>query len=309
MESFVGIDISRDHLDIALWPSSSSQRFANTGPGIDELIAKLVDLKPTLVVYEPMGPMGRRLVDALAEAGIQSAAINPWRIRSFARAMSRRSKTDRLDAITIAEFAATIRPTASKAPNQEEYELHDLVGRRRQIAEMMRDDKIRRAHAGSDEAVYSADVHLEWLKKESGRLDDLIDEAIEARSDWSHKRALLMTFKGVGPVASAALVADLPELGLLTRREIASLAGLAPMPWESGQSSGRRRIKGGRKRVRTALFMCTISAVGSNPRIKSYFKSLRERGKTSKVAFVASMRKILITLNAMVRDDRPWTPE
>ncbi|WP_193171268.1 IS110 family RNA-guided transposase [Nisaea nitritireducens] len=308
MEQFVGIDISRDNLDVAVWPESEFQRFANSSDGIEELVAKLLELNPTLVVYEPMGPMGRRVVAAMSAAGIPSAGINPWRIRSFARAMSRRSKTDRLDAITIAEFAGTMRPTATEAPNKQELELHDLVGRRRQMSEMNRDEKIRKAHAGSEEAELSIDLHLEWIGKEIARIDTLIDNAIEQRLDWSQKRALLMTFKGIGPVVSAVLVADLPELGLLGRGQIASLVGLAPMPWESGLAVGRRRIKGGRKRVRNALFICSMSAVARNSKMREYFKRLREKGKPPKVARVAVMRKILIILNSMMRDGQAWDP-
>lgn len=308
MEHFAGIDISRDHLDLAIWPSSEVTRFSNTDDGIAQLVASLESLEPTIVAYEPMGPMSRPLVDALAGAGLTAAAVNPYRIRSFARAVSRLSKTDRLDAITIAEFAGTIRPTPTVAPNKEEKELHDLVGRRRQLTEILRDEKIRIAHADSEDAVSSIERHQEWVVSEMRQIDELIDQTIESRLDWSEKRALLMTFNGVGPVVSAALVADLPELGLLDRGKIASLVGLAPIASESGTKIGTRRIKGGRRRVRNALFMCSVATMRSNEKLKTYYWKLRDSGKPPKVARVAVMRKMLVMLNAMVRDHATWDP-
>lgn len=305
-ETFFGIDISKDHLDIAAFPGEVTRRFANTTEGIAELIDVMSEASPTLVAYEPMGPMGRKLIEALAAANIPAAAINPLRIRNFARALNRIAKTDRLDSLTIAEFAATMRPMTTRAPLKDELELHDLVGRRRQLALIIRDEKTRRAHAGSDETVFSCHRILKALKEEATFIDHQINEKIDSRLEWKEKRALLETFKGVGPVASSTLVADLPELGLLDAKKIASLVGLAPMTHESGEAGRRRRIKGGRSHVRSALFMAAIAAIRTNKTIKDGYWRLREANKPSKVAHVAAMRRILVILNAMARDGEPW---
>lgn len=302
---YVGIDISRDKLDPALHTGESWEE-EYTGPGVERLVTRLRELGPALIVLEATGGLERDLVAALAAASLPVVVINPRRVRAFAQAEGCLAKTDRIDARLLARFAAAIRPQARPLPEAERSELEALVTRRRQLLEMLTAEKHRLTRAPRT-ARPSLERHIAYLESEAEALSQEIQQRIEQSPLWSSTAALLCSTPGVGPTTASTLIAQVPELGRLKASQIALLLGVAPIPQDSGIKRGTRRIQGGRTAVRNVLYMAARSAVRFNPVLRAVYHRLLEAGKPRKVALVACMRKLIIILNAMVRDQRPWT--
>ena len=308
MEHFVGIDVSKDRLDVHLRPSGESFAVARAGEALAELVERLRDLAPALVVIEATGGYETVVASALAAAHVPLAVVNPRQIRDFARATGKLAKTDRIDAAAIAHFAAAVRPPARPIADAEAQALGELVARRRQVIEMIVAETNRRRIAAQRRVIKAIERHLALLQAELSELDGDIDQAIRHSPAWQADADLLVSVPGIGPATLRTLIAELPELGRLTRRKIAALVGVAPINRDSGTRRGRRAIAGGRPAVRAALFMAALVASRKNPVIAPYYAKLRAAGKTGKQALVACMRKLVVILNAILRDRKPWQP-
>jgi transposase len=306
-EIFIGIDVSKAHLDIALHEPARAWQVANGEAGITTLIPQLQALAPTLIVLEASGGLELVLVAELAAAHLPVVVTNPRRVRNFARATGRLAKTDRLDAQMLAHFAAALRPEIRPLPSADEEQLTALLTRRRQIVDMLTVEQ-NRLHTVRRSMRPDIEAHLQWLRTNLAKLDAEIDDFIHGSPLWSDKDALLQSVPGVGAVTASTMVALLPELGHLNRQEIAALVGLAPIAKESGKKRGKRRIFGGRAPVRSVLYMAALSASKHNPVIKRFYEHLLAQGKEKKLALTACMRKLLVILNAMLRTNQPWQP-
>jgi transposase len=302
--TFVGIDVSKDRLDVYILPQGESLSLAHDDAALQTLCERLAG-QACLVVLEATGGLQDRAAVTLAAAGLQVAVVNPRQVRNFAKATGRLAKTDRLDAAAIAAFANAVRPEPRPLPDAERRDLMDLVARRRQLVEMRATEKIRRSQlamplrAGLDE-------HVAWLTKAVDGLDDEIGGALRKSRLWRSEDDLLASVPGLGPITRATLLAKLPELGQLDRRQIAALVGVAPFNRDSGAFRGRRVIQGGRADVRAILYMATLTAVRCNPALRSFHQRLRKVGKPPKVALVACMRKFLTIINALMRTKSQW---
>ena len=306
---FVGLDVSKDHLDGHLRPSGESFRLGNDPAGLAALVERLRPRGVALVVLEASGGLERPAVAALLAAGLPVVVVNPRQARDFARALNRLAKTDAVDAAVLAEFADRVRPAVRPLPDAAARALADLFARRRQLVEMLAAER-NRLHAAADRRVRrSLEEHVRWLERRLAGLDGELGGLIEASPAWRVKDELLRGVPGVGPVVSRALLAELPELGALSRQQVAALAGLAPRNRDSGRQRGRRTIGGGRAGVRSALYLAALSAARYNPLIRPLYRRLREAGKAAKVALIACARKLLTVLNAMLRDNQPWNPQ
>lgn len=303
---FVGIDVSKAHLDVHLRPLDDSFRVAHDDAGFVTLIARVRPLTPTVVVLEATGGYEVAVAAALAGAGLPVAVVNPRQIRDFARATGQLAKTDALDARVIALFAEAVRPVPRPVPDEQARALGELVARRRQVVDMLGAEQNRRHLLRDRRLRRHLDAHIAWLEKALGRLDADLTTLIRSTPMWREADALLRSVPGVGPVTACTLIADLPELGHLDRRRIAALAGLAPIAHDSGAFRGRRMIYGGRAHIRRVLYMATVAAIKFNPVIRVFFQRLVVAGRPGKVALTAAMRKLLTILNAMLRDRRPW---
>jgi len=301
---FVGIDVSKDHLDVASRPAGTVERFGNDAAGIAQLSEQLRRLAPKLVVLEATGGYEARVAAELALVA-PTAVINPKQVRDFARAIGQAAKTDALDAELLAHFGEAVRPEVRPLRDEQTRELTDLVLRRRQLVEMIVAETNREQRAQSAVRVRIR-KHLAWLRKEVSRIDDDIDTMIKQSPVWRANEELLRSAKGVGPILASTLLGRLPELGKLNRQEIAALAGIAPINHDSGQHRGKRSIRGGRADVRTVLYMATVNAVRHNPSLRGFYQRLVAAGKPKKVAIVAAMRKFLTILNAMMRDGKKY---
>ena len=308
MEHFVGIDVAKDRLDVHLRPSGESFTVTRDGEGLVQLVDRLQRLAPRLVVMEATGGYETIVASAVAAAHLPLAVVNPRQIRDFARATGKLAKTDAIDAAAIAHFAEAIRPPARPIAEPEAQALGELVARRRQVIEMMVAERNRRRRVTQRRVVRGIDRHLELLQTELSELDRDIDGAIRGSPAWQADADLLASVPGVGPVTLRTLIAELPELGRLDRRKIAALVGVAPINRDSGSMRGRRSIAGGRPAVRTALFMAALVASKKNPVIAPYYAKLRAAGKTGKQALTACIRKLVVILNAILRDRKPWQP-
>jgi transposase len=306
MEHFVGIDVSKDRLDVHLRPCGESFAVARDGEALAGLVERLRALAPALVVLEATGGYETVVASALGAAQLPLAVVNPRQIRDFARATGKLAKTDRLDAAAIAHFAEAIRPPVRPIADAEAQALGELVARRRQVIEMIVAETNRRRRASHRRVVRAIERHLAMLQGELCELEGDIDGAIRNSPAWQADAELLISVPGVGPATLRTLIAELPELGHLTRRKIAALVGLAPINRDSGTLRGRRTIAGGRSAVRAALFMPAMVASKKNPVIAPYYEKLRAAGKTAKQALTACMRKLLVILNAILRDRKPW---
>jgi transposase len=304
---FVGIDVSKLHLDVAVRPSREAWRVENEEQGIASLVERLRTIQPTLIVMEATGGYEMAVATALALAALPVAVVNPRQVREFARATGTLAKTDRIDAGVLARFAESIRPTPRPLPDEQMRHLEGLVARRRQVVEMLTAERNRFQQA-SPALREKIDRHIAWLQEELKALEKDLDDTIQQSPLWREKDNLLRTVPGVGPTVARVLVADLPELGTLNRKRIAALAGVAPLNRDSGQYRGKRVVWGGRAQVRTALYMATMSGIRFNPVIRRFYQRLCEAGKLPKVALIACMRKLLTILNAMVRENKPWDP-
>jgi transposase len=305
-EPYVGVDVSKGHLDVALLPSGESFVVANDQEGLEELLRRLEDPRPILVVLEASGGFERPLAAALAASEIAVAVVNPRQTRDFARATGKLAKTDRLDAKVLARFAEAVRPIPRKLPDAEAREFSAILARRRQLIQMMIAEKNRLGASSSRAVGGRIEAHIRWLEKELGRTDRDLDEAIENNPTFKENEALLRSVPGVGPVLCRTLLAELPELGSLSPRELSALVGVAPLNRDSGTLRGRRTVWGGRARVRETLYMGALIASRFNPAIKEFYERLVAAGKPKKVALVACMRKLLVILNAVLRDRTPW---
>ena len=306
-ETFVGIDVAMEHLDVAVAPGGAAWRVGNDPAGIAGLAERLAALAPALVVLEASGGHEAAAAAELALAGLPVAVVNPRRVRAFAGADGQLAKTDALDAALLARFAERMRPEPRPLPDEAARELKALVGRRRDLVGMQTAERQRRRPATAAVGARIA-AHLDWLRAELAALERDIAAAVAASPLWHATATLLATVPGVGAVVAATLVAELPELGTLSRQEIAALVGVAPLNRDSGAFRGRRSTWGGRAPVRAAMFMATVAAVRCNPVIKAFHERLRAAGKPGKVVMVACLHKLLTILNAMARDGRPWAP-
>ena len=302
---FVGIDVSKATLDVAVRPSGTAWSVANDSAGIDALVQRIAVLSPALVVLEATGRYEAPCAAALAAAGVPVAVVNPRQVRDFAKATGRLAKTDFLDAAVLALFAERVRPEPRALPDAESEALMAILARRRQLIQMLVAEK-NRAHVAAPAVQKSLKKHVRWLERELAGVDDDLQASIRESAVWRAKDDLLRGVPGVGRVLATTLLADLPELGQLNRREIAALVGVAPLNRDSGAFRGQRSIWGGRATVRTALYMGALAAVRSNPPIKAFYERLVESGKPKKVALTACMRKLLVTCNAMVQDGAAW---
>jgi transposase len=308
--TFVGIDVSKAHLDSAIRPGTkAAARDTNDPAGIAALVSRLKPINPTLVVVEATGGLELPLVAALQVAKISVAAINPRQARDFAKASGQLAKTDRIDAEVLAHFAEAIRPDARPLPSDEVRALDALLSRRQQLLEM-RVMESNRLGSCSDPTVRAGlERHLSWLESEVADADGRLSEAVKASPAWKEKDELLQSIPGLGPVSSLTLLAALPELGSLEGGKIAALVGLAPFADDSGQRRGGRHVRGGRAAVRRVLYLAALSAVRHNPALKAFRDRLSARGKKPKVILTAVARKLLVIANAVIRTGLPWDPQ
>lgn len=304
---FVGIDVSKDRLDVAALPSAEVWSLKHDASGVEELVQKLRELQPESVIVEATGGLERTLVATLAGASLPIAVVNPRQVRDFAKAMGQLAKTDSIDASILALFGQRVRPELRVLPDEDTQALEALLVRRRQILEMLVAENNRVALA-SPPIAKDLKAHIRFLEKRLDSVDTEIDTAIKNSPVWRTKDKLLRSVPGVGPVLSRTLLAELPELGRLTNNQISKLVGVAPLNRDSGRFRGTRRIWGGRASVRSVLYMAAFSATRWNPVIRAYYERLTGAGKAHKVALVACMRKLLITLNSMASSGQSWAP-
>jgi len=302
----IGIDVSKDRLDIAVHESGETFHCHNRSQAFADLIERLRGLSPTLIVLEASGGYEQEVLFALLAAGLPAALVNPRQTHNFAKAMGYLAKTDCIDARILAHFAAAVRPRLTEAPSPARLALTELVSRRQALVEMLVAEKNRLRLTRTQPARGHIERHIQWLKAQLDDMDRELRTWIAQSEVWRELDRLIESVPGVGGIAAATLLALLPELGRLNRREIAALAGVAPFNHDSGKHRGARRIAGGRTAVRTTLYMCAVAGVRCNPMLKAFYARLKAQGKPSKVALTACIRKLLVTLNAIVRDRRPW---
>lgn len=303
---YVGMDVSKATIDVCVSDGEVWQ-VANDNRSMDELCSRIASLGPTLVVLEATGGYELRAAGALAAARLPVAVVNPRQVRSYARSVGQLAKTDRIDARILARFAAAVRPEPRPLPDAETRELEALITRRRQVVGMITAEQ-NRLDLAAPITRKSIKTHIGWLRRLLAKVDADIEGMVRQSPLWRTKDDLLQSVPGIGDMTSRTLLALLPELGTLNRKQIAALAGVAPFNRDSGSQRGRRRVWGGRARVRTALYMAALAGTRWNPILKAFYAQLREAGKPAKVALVACMRKLLVIVNAMVRDGRAWDP-
>jgi len=305
-EPYVGIDVSKASLEVAVRPEGESWSAANTPQGITRVIQRLVQLHPALVVVESTGGLERPLVAELCFAHLPVALVNPGRVRDFAKSTGTLAKTDKLDARVLAHFAQAVKPAVVVLPSEQEQFLSALMTRRRQLVEMLTAEKNHLLSTPGTTRNW-VERNIASLEQQLAELNRDIDDFIRRNRAFHAKDQILRSAPGVGRITAAILLSDLPELGKLDRKRIAALVGVAPFNRDSGPRSGKRQVKGGRTTVRAVLYMATVCAVRFNPVLKAFYSRLLDHGKHKKVALVACMRKLLTFLNAMIRDSRPWT--
>jgi transposase len=302
----VGIDVSKDRLDVHLRPSDEAFAVARDGKGLEHLVERLAALDVSLVVLEATGGFETTVAAALAGARLPLAVVNPRQIRNFAKALGKLAKTDAIDAEVIALFAEKIRPQARAVATPDAQALGELVARRRQIVEMIGMEASRRRRASDKRLVKKIDRHVAFLEKELAEVDADIDTGVRASPAWREAEDILTSAPGVGPVTARTLIAELPELGALDRRKLAALVGVAPFNRDSGAWRGHRMIGGGRTSVRNTLYMAALVAIRHNPIVKQTYLRLTQRGRPKKVAIIACLRQLLTILNAMIRTKTAW---
>ena len=305
-QSFMGIDVSKDRLDVHVLPSGEAFAVARNGEGLAELNERLQPLAPAVIGVEATGGFERVVAASLASAGLPVAVVNPAQVRAFAQAMGKRAKTDPIDATVIARFIEATKPVVRPLPDEQTQALADLVARRRQIIQMMVAERQREKRTQVRRLQKSMRRIVSVLEKELNELDREIGDAVGGSPVWREKEDLLASVPGIGPTIARTLLAELPELGTLDRRQIAALAGLAPWTRQSGQWRGKSFIGGGRVSVRSALFMGALVATRFNPVLKAFHQRLIAAAKPKMVAVIAVARKLLTILNAILRDKQPW---
>ena len=303
-KTWVGVDVSKDTLDVHLLPQAMSLQVSNTQSGIQKLVDTLAPLAVSLVVLESTGGLERSLMAALHQATIPVAMVNPRKVKGLAISLGK-AKTDAIDAYLLALFAQTFQPPGQPARAVETQTLIDLVRRRRQLIQIQVAEKNRLSNAPESVRAYIK-AHLKQLKVHIDTLNQEIQTLTQSQADYQRKQEILLSVKGIGLVTAALCLAELPELGQLTEKQIARLVGVAPINRDSGKHKGKRMITGGRTNVRCGLYIATLVATRHNPVIKAFYQHLLDRGKLKKVAMVAAMRKLLVILNAMVRDNTTW---
>jgi len=304
--SYIGIDVSKDLLEMAVHGSDYHFRSPNKISAFPNLIAELISLRPAMIVVEATGGLEKPLVNALHGIGLPVVVINPRQVRDFAKSLGQFAKTDRLDARVLAHFGAAVKPPVRPLKSQEEQELDDLRRRRGQLVDMLADEKNRRTSAPTPKIREQIEEHIDWLKESIGKLDDQLKTLLKTSAHWQVKDQILQSTPGIGAVVSTALIAELPELGKLNRQEISKLVGVAPLNYDSGKKCGTRHIYGGRAGVRRILYMAAFNAIRYNPVIKEFFTRLTAQHKPYKVALTACMRKLLVILNTMVTSNSTW---
>jgi transposase len=302
---FVGIDVAKAQLDIALRPTGERWTISNEDTSIAALVTQLQTVSPTLIVLEATGGFQRAVVAALAAAGLPVVVANPRQTRDFAKATGQLAKTDALDARALAHFADAVRPTPRPLPAPQTEDLRALLARRRQLIAMRTAEQNRRGNV-SPRLRADIEAHIAWLNHRVAALDDDLDTTLRASPVWRERETLYRSVPGIGPVCARTLVLDLPELGTLSRQRIAALVGVAPFNRDSGTLRGTRTTWGGRAHVRATLYMSTLVAVRYNPALKAFYARLCTAGKAKKVALTACMRKLLTILNAMAKHQKPW---
>jgi transposase len=303
---FVGIDVSKDEVVVAVNSTGAAWTSATSPVGLDALVTRLHHESPTLIVLEASGGYELPVVAACTAAGLPVAVVNPRQVRAFARALGRTAKTDAIDAHVLAEFGARVQPEARPVPDAATQALAALVARRRQLLDMLTAERQRLPQARTPAVRRDLQQHIRWLERRVRDVDAELGGAIQASPVWRVRDDLLRTVPGIGPVVARTLLAELPELGHLDRRQIAALVGVAPFNRDSGRWRGRRTIWGGRSPVRGALFMAALVAAHRNAVLRVFYQRLRAAGKPPKVALVAVMRKLLTIINAMIRDTQRW---
>jgi transposase len=304
-EVFVGIDVSKARLDVCVLPDAVSFSLTNDEAGAEELVRQLAGLSPCLIVLEATGGLQNLVVAALRDRQLPVAVVNPRQARDFAKAMGKLAKSDRIDARVLADFAQRIKPELRPGKDESTQTLSALLARRRQLVEMLVAEKNRLATARK-EVRPDLKQHISWLENRLKKTNKDLDRAIKTSPAWKEKEDLLSSMPGVGPVLSRTLLSDLPELGRVNAKQIAALVGVAPLNRDSGSFHGHRQIWGGRSQVRAVLFMAATAAIRFNPVFKAFFQRLREAGKPYKVALTAVMRKMIVILNAMLKNQKTW---
>jgi transposase len=302
-ETYVGIDVSKDRLDVAVLGEEQEKQVDNSTQGIAPLVVWMLELQPKLIVVEATGGYQRAVVEALFWTGLVVAVVNPARVRQFARACGLLAKTDKLDAQVLAVFGQRVQPRRYMGKSEAEKQLSALLVRRKQVEEMLKAEQ-NRLRTTSPSLKSSVERIIAILKEEKKILDEQIRELMNEQKAWQEQTEILTSAPGVGMVTTATLLAELPELGKMDRKKIAALVGVAPMNYDSGKKRGYRKTKGGRTEVRNVLYMSTLVATRYNPLIRAQYQHLLNRGKEKKVALTACMRKFLTILNAMVRDQQ-----
>ena len=304
-EKFIGIDVSQSYLDVNVLPDDQTVQFANDEAGVAQLVKFIKSARPALAVMESTGGLETLAVSVLSAQQLPVVVVNPRQVRDFAKASGKLAKTDKIDAAVIAEFARALRPEVRPLKDEQTQLLSALNARRRQIVDMLTAEK-NRLHRAPVPNRKNITSHIRWLEKNLNDINKDIRKNIRKTPVWREKDDILQSFKGIGPATSASLLSDLPELGRLEGKKIAALVGVAPFNCDSGRYRGRRRVWGGRSQVRRILYMATLSAVRSNPAIRPFYDRLRQSGKSHKVALIACMRKILVIVNAMVKNQTYW---
>ena len=307
-KQWVGIDVCQKSLDVYIRPSSKLFQVTNDRVGIANLIQILIEIQPELIVLEATGGMEIDAAEKLTQAGLAVAVINPRQARDFAKATGQLAKTDAIDAKVLAHFADAIRPEVRQISDESSRQLEDLVQRRRQISDMITAEKNRR-RGKTNLVKASIDEHIKWLEEQLKEIELQIKSAIAVNQDWKQKMDLLTSVPGVGEVVAVTLISSLPELGTISHKSISYLVGVAPLNKDSGKFRGKRKIWGGRAKIRCVMYMATLVAVRFNPLIKAFYERLLKKGKLKKVALTACMHKLLIVLNAMIKNNQAWRSE
>lgn len=305
---FVGIDVSKDHLDVHVRPDDQQRRFEYDADGLTDLVKMQTELRPNLIVIEATGGYEQRVVATLAAQQLPVVVVNARCVRDFAKATGQLAKTDRLDAAVLSDFGEKLRPQLRTLPDESREELKALLVRRRQLVDMMTAEKNRQSTAPKRIRRH-IQTHIDWLQKQLAEIDEDLAGTIQQSPMWKAKDEILQSTPGIGPTTSTTMLAALPELGSLNRHTIAALVGVAPMNQDSGKFRGRRAIQVGRHSVRTILFMSTLVATKHNPVIRAFYQRLLAAGKPKMVAITACMRKLLTILNAMLKTNSHWNSE
>ncbi|MBV9547282.1 MAG: IS110 family transposase [Chloroflexi bacterium] len=311
-QQWVGMDVSKDSLDVFVHPSGAHWQVANRQTQLDGLVEQLVALAPERIVLEATGGYEAVVVAALAARELPVVVANPRQVRDFARATGQLAKTDRIDAQILARFGEAIRPDVRAMPDATTRSMRALVSRRRQLQEMLTAEQNRLISAAVQDAPEplrdQLGEHIDWLRRQLADIDDDLQRQIHDSPVWREREDLLRTIPGIGPVTSATLLSQLPELGQLDRKAIAKLVGVAPLNDDSGKRHGKRRVWGGRSAVRAVLYMAALVAAHCNEQIRGFYQRLLASGKPKKMALVACMRKLLVMCNAVIRSATPWRP-